>query len=87
MTSSAELVKQCKVKANSVKRLHKELMYYEKERDKEQARVDKMKADEAIPSDIKQAVRARVRFGFPLEGICQISFMFMNRKTYFKNRL
>ncbi|GLC41575.1 hypothetical protein PLESTB_000700500 [Pleodorina starrii] len=55
MTSAGELAKQCKVKTNSVKRLHKELGYYEKERDKEQARVDKMKAEGAEASDIKQA--------------------------------
>ncbi|EFJ48599.1 hypothetical protein VOLCADRAFT_104653 [Volvox carteri f. nagariensis] len=55
MASSAELVKLCKVKTNSVKRLHKELGYYEKERDKEQARVDKMKAAGADISDVKQA--------------------------------
>ncbi|KAG2494471.1 hypothetical protein HYH03_007523 [Edaphochlamys debaryana] len=55
MTSSAEIVKQCKVKTSSVKRLHKEFCYYEKERDKEQARVDKMKADGAEASDLKQA--------------------------------
>ncbi|GFR52504.1 hypothetical protein Agub_g15079 [Astrephomene gubernaculifera] len=55
MSSSRELAKQCKVKTNSVKRLHKELGYYEKERDKEQARVDKMKAEGADASDLKQA--------------------------------
>ncbi|GIL82774.1 hypothetical protein Vretimale_8334 [Volvox reticuliferus] len=55
MSSSAELLKQCKVKTSSVKRLHKEVGYYEKERDKEQARVDKMKAEGAESSDIKQA--------------------------------
>ncbi|PNH02349.1 Tubulin-specific chaperone A [Tetrabaena socialis] len=53
--TSAELAKSCKVKTNSVKRLHKELGYYEKERDKEQSRVDKMKADGAEASDLKQA--------------------------------
>lgn len=56
MSSTAELIKQCKVKTASVKRLHKEFLYYEKERDREQARVDKMKADNADASDLKQAV-------------------------------
>ncbi len=56
MASTAEIVKQCKVKTSSVKRLHKELGYYEKERDKEQARVDKMKSEGADASDVKQAV-------------------------------
>ncbi|PNW71940.1 hypothetical protein CHLRE_16g670800v5 [Chlamydomonas reinhardtii] len=55
MSSTAELIKQCKVKTASVKRLHKEFLYYEKERDREQARVDKMKADNADASDLKQA--------------------------------
>lgn len=59
MTSTAEIVKQCKVKTSSVKRLHKELGYYEKERDKEQARVDKMKSEGADASDVKQAVSCR----------------------------
>ena len=54
--SQAEIVKQLKIKTSSVKRLHKELAYYLKEKDKEQATVDKMKADGADASDIKQAV-------------------------------
>jgi hypothetical protein len=54
--SSADIVKQAKVKTASVKRIHKELAYYEKERDREQGRVDKLKAEGADASDLKQAV-------------------------------
>ncbi|KXZ54861.1 hypothetical protein GPECTOR_4g933 [Gonium pectorale] len=55
MTLPTDLLKNWKVKTSSVKRLHKELGYYEKERDREQARVDKMKEDGADASDLKQA--------------------------------
>lgn len=54
--SQAEVIKQLKVKTNSAKRLHKEVAYYEKEKEKEQARVDKMKEEGADASDLKQAV-------------------------------
>ena len=54
--SQAEMIKQLKVKTSSVKRLHKEVAYYEKEKEKEQARVDKMKEEGADASDLKQAV-------------------------------
>lgn len=53
--SAAEVLKHLKVKASSVKRLHKELSYYESERDKEQTKVDAMKASGADASDLKQA--------------------------------
>ncbi len=64
--SQAEVVKQCKVKTNIAKRLNKELAYYEEERNREQARVDKMRADKADLYDLKQAVgplreRSRLR--------------------------
>lgn len=56
MSSQAELVKTLKVKTGSVKRTHKELTMYEKDREKQQAKVDKLKADNADSHDIKQAV-------------------------------
>ena len=55
--SQAEVLRGLKIKTNSLSRLHKELEYYVKEKDKEQARVDRMKADSADPHDIRQAVR------------------------------
>ena len=57
--SAADVLKHLKVKASSVKRLHKELSYYESERDKEQAKVDAMRAGGADASDLKQAVSVR----------------------------
>lgn len=53
--SNTEVLKQLKIKTNSLKRLHKELAMYVKERDVEQAKVDKLKAAGADPSDLKQA--------------------------------
>mmetsp|Transcript_37312 Transcript_37312/g.94093 ORF Transcript_37312/g.94093 Transcript_37312/m.94093 type:complete len:114 (-) Transcript_37312:1559-1900(-) len=53
--SQADVIKGLKVKTAGVKRTHKELTMYEKERDREQAKVDKLKADNAEPHDIKQA--------------------------------
>ena len=55
--SSADIIKSLKVKTAGLKRVHKELTMYEKERDKEQAKVDKLKANNADEHDIKQAVR------------------------------
>ncbi len=55
--SQAELVKTLKVKTGSVKRTHKELTMYEKDRDKQQAKVDKLKSENADASNVKQAVR------------------------------
>lgn len=52
----SEVQKQLKVKTGVVKRLHKELGYYAEERDNDQARVDKMKAEGKDSHDIKQAV-------------------------------
>ncbi len=57
--SSAEIERQLKIKINTVKRLHKELTYYQMEQDKEQQRVDKMRSESADPHDLKQAVSAR----------------------------
>ena len=54
--SQAEIVKALKVKTAAVKRVHKELSMYEKERDKEQAKVDKLKETGSDAHDIKQAV-------------------------------
>ena len=51
------MIKQCKVKTNIVKRLHKELGHYQKEEKQEQTRVDKLRADGADKFDLKQAVR------------------------------
>mmetsp|Transcript_23771 Transcript_23771/g.61012 ORF Transcript_23771/g.61012 Transcript_23771/m.61012 type:complete len:112 (+) Transcript_23771:186-521(+) len=51
----ADQVRQLKIKTGSVKRLRKELTMYEKEHEKELARVDKMKADDADPHDLKHA--------------------------------
>jgi tubulin-specific chaperone A len=56
MASQAELIKALKVKTGSVKRTHKELTMYEKDREKQQAKVDKLKADNADSANIKQAV-------------------------------
>lgn len=54
--SQADIIKSLKVKTAGVKRTHKELSMYEKEREKEQAKVDKLKAGGAEEHDIKQAV-------------------------------
>ena len=64
--SSAEILKQCKIKTNIVKRLHKELAHYRKEELHEQQRVDKMKADGADKFDLKQAVREVILHGTPI---------------------
>lgn len=52
----ADVVRQLKIKTGSLKRVHKELSYYEKDREKEQAKLEKLKADGAPEHDIKQAV-------------------------------
>jgi hypothetical protein len=54
--SQADITKTLKIKTNTVKRLHKELAYYHKERDKEQARVEQMRGSGADEHDIRQAV-------------------------------
>ena len=56
--SQAEIIKGLKVKTSALKRVHKESSMYERERDKEQGRVDKLRAENADSHDIKQAVRA-----------------------------
>ncbi|GFH25065.1 tubulin-specific chaperone A [Haematococcus lacustris] len=53
--SQAEVIKVLKVKTAGVKRTQKELFMYEKDRDKEQGRVDRLKADGADSHDIKHA--------------------------------
>jgi len=53
----AAVVKQLKIKTNSLKRVHKELTYYEAQHTKDQARLEQMKAAAAEAHDIKQAVR------------------------------
>jgi hypothetical protein len=53
-------VKQLQVKTKSAQRLHKELASYQKELEKEQGRVDKMREEGAEASDLKQAVGACV---------------------------
>jgi hypothetical protein len=64
--SQAELLKVLKVKTNSVKRVHKELKFYLTDRDRQIARVQKMKDDGEEPHDIKQAVRRRMPHMPPL---------------------
>lgn len=54
--SQADIIKALKVKTAGLKRVHKELNMYEKDREKEQGKVDKLKASGADPHDIKQAV-------------------------------
>jgi tubulin-specific chaperone A len=50
--------RQLKIKTGAVRRTQKELGYYAKERDREQARVDSMRASHAEEHDLKQAVRS-----------------------------
>ena len=45
--SSADVLRSLKIKTNSLKRVHKELTYYEKDRVKEEERVAKLKAEYA----------------------------------------
>ncbi|KAK9804409.1 hypothetical protein WJX72_011462 [[Myrmecia] bisecta] len=48
-------IRQVKIKTGSVRRLAKELALYEKEREAEQAKVDRLKADGAEIHDLKHA--------------------------------
>jgi hypothetical protein len=48
-----------KIKCGAVLRLHKEIGFYEAEAAKEAAKVDKMRADNACPHDVKQQARVR----------------------------
>jgi hypothetical protein len=57
--STADVVRSMKIKTNTLKRLQKEFSYYLGEKDKEQTRVDRMRAEGADPHDLKQAVRRR----------------------------
>mmetsp|Transcript_29008 Transcript_29008/g.53307 ORF Transcript_29008/g.53307 Transcript_29008/m.53307 type:complete len:114 (-) Transcript_29008:334-675(-) len=52
---SAAVIKQLKVNTSCVKRIHKEFIYYSKQHEKEKEQVEKMKAEGASTSDIKQA--------------------------------
>jgi hypothetical protein len=45
-----------KIKTSTLKRIHKEYVYYQKETEKEQTRVESMKAAGADPHDLRQAV-------------------------------
>lgn len=65
--TSADLLKQLKIKTNSVKRLHKELGMYEDEKEKEGTKVARLKAEGADSSDIKQAVRTVVSTAVDVE--------------------
>ena len=56
MASQLDVVRGLKIKTNTLKRLKKELGYYEMEREREAARVDKMKAEGADEHDVRQAV-------------------------------
>jgi len=56
MSAAPEVVKTLKVKSSALKRVHKEASMYEKEREKEQGKVDKLVAAGADAHDIKQAV-------------------------------
>lgn len=58
MTNQADVVRSIKIKTNTLRRLQKEFKYYLEERDKEQARVERLKAEGADPYDLKQAVRS-----------------------------
>ena len=51
-----DVKRQLVIKTNVVKRLAKEVELYEKERNQEQLRVEKLKADGADSYDIKHAV-------------------------------
>eukprot|EP00958_Prasinococcus_capsulatus_P011708 scaffold1167_cov418-Prasinococcus_capsulatus_cf.AAC.21 len=53
------LLRQLKIKTGSCKRVSKELVSYEKELEREQAKTDSMKEEQADPSDIKQQLCAR----------------------------
>ncbi|WIA33399.1 hypothetical protein OEZ86_006533 [Tetradesmus obliquus] len=53
--SSAEIVRNMKIKTSTLKRIHKEYVYYQKETEKEQTRVESMKAAGADPHDLRQA--------------------------------
>ncbi len=58
-----DVAKQLLLKTNIVKRILKELVYYGKEKEKETAKVEKLRADGASVSDLKQAVRVFVIVG------------------------
>ncbi|KAI8466112.1 MAG: tubulin binding cofactor A [Monoraphidium minutum] len=53
--SSADVVRSIKIKTNTLKRLQKEFSYYLTEKDKEQTRVDRLRAEGADTHDLKQA--------------------------------
>lgn len=55
--SQADVTRNLKIKTSTLQRLQKEYNYYVKEKDKEQAKVEQMKASNADAHDIRQAVR------------------------------
>jgi tubulin-specific chaperone A len=57
MSAQADVVRSIKIKTNTLKRLQKEFSYYQCEKEKEQERVDRLRAEGADPHDLKQAVR------------------------------
>ncbi len=54
--SQSEVVRNIKIKTNTLKRLHKELSYYQQEKNKEEARVEQMRSQQADAHDLRQAV-------------------------------
>lgn len=54
--SSAEVVRSLKIKTATLRRIHKELSYYQAEAEKEHVRVEAMKAAAADAHDLRQAV-------------------------------
>eukprot|EP01137_Pigoraptor_chileana_P018924 Opistho-2@79198 len=53
---SAEVLRALKVKTGVVKRIHKEWLMYQVEADKQQVRIDKMRANDADEYDIKKQI-------------------------------
>jgi hypothetical protein len=56
MADAAAALRALSIKAQVLKRLQKELAFYEKEREGEQRRVDQMRASGADAHDLRQAV-------------------------------
>ena len=73
------------IKTGSVKRLAKELVMYREEENREQTKLEKMKAENADPYDIKHAVRWCWRPRIATHPACLTSLFY--RKTSFLNPL
>jgi Tubulin binding cofactor A len=58
-TATDDVGRSLKIKASTVRRIHKEYSYYQSELKKESDRVEGLKAAAADPHDLRQAVRAR----------------------------